>query len=88
MEPTAEGSINAAQSSLRASQYIILIRPPTLPIWCLSQARGPPRFRITSMTPAIKWKQGGVTPQSSVIPPATAVKHKVRGQEAKIVKVN
>ena len=31
--------------------------------------------------------QGGITPQSSVIPPVTAVKHKVKGQEAKIVKV-
>ena len=31
--------------------------------------------------------QGGVTPQSSVLPPATVVKHKVKGQEAKIVKV-
>ena len=32
-------------------------------------------------------RQGGVTPQCSVIPPATAVKHKVKSQEAKIVKV-
>ena len=31
--------------------------------------------------------QGGVTPQSSVLPPVTTVKHKVKGQEAKIVKV-
>ena len=31
--------------------------------------------------------QGGVTPQSSALPPATAIKHKVKGQEAKIVKV-
>ena len=31
--------------------------------------------------------QGGVTPQSSVLPPATVVKHEVKGQEAKIVKV-
>ena len=30
----------------------------------------------------------GVTSQSSVLPPATVVKHKVKGQEAKIVKVN
>ena len=31
--------------------------------------------------------QGGVTPQTSVLPPATAVKHKVKCQEAKIVNV-
>ena len=31
--------------------------------------------------------QGEVTPRSSVIPPATAVKNKVKGQEAKIVEV-
>ena len=29
----------------------------------------------------------GVTPQSSVLPPVTTVKHKVKGQEAKIIKV-
>ena len=29
----------------------------------------------------------GVSLQSSVLPPATTVKHKVKGQEAKIVKV-
>ena len=33
------------------------------------------------------YDQGGVTPQSSVLLPVTAVKHKVKGQEAKIVKV-
>ena len=39
--------------------------------------------------PVIKlvYSQGGVTPQSSVLPPATAVKHKVKRQEAKIIKV-
>ena len=31
--------------------------------------------------------QGVVTPQSSVLPPTTAVKYKVKGQEAKIIKV-
>ena len=31
--------------------------------------------------------QGDITPQSSVLPPATTIKHKVKGQEAKIVKV-
>ena len=31
--------------------------------------------------------QGGVTPLTSALPPATAVKSKVKSQEAKIVKV-
>ena len=34
----------------------------------------------------INWYQGSVSPQSSVLPPATTVKLKVKGQEAKIVK--
>ena len=31
--------------------------------------------------------QGGVTPQCSVLKPTTAVKYKVKSQEAKIIKV-
>ena len=36
---------------------------------------------------AIMVIQGGVTPQSSVLPPTIAVKHKVKGQEANMVEV-
>ena len=35
----------------------------------------------------VNWYQGGVSPQSSVLPPATTVTHKVKDQEAKVVKV-
>ena len=36
---------------------------------------------------ALVLRSGYVTPQSSVLPPATTVKLKVKGQEAKIIKV-
>ena len=36
---------------------------------------------------AINANQRGVTPQSSVLPTTTTVKHKVKGQEARIIKV-
>ena len=45
----------------------------------------PPQIPVyPAISPGVAM-QGGVTPQSSVLPPATAVKHKVKSQEAKIV---